>query len=85
MDSGKSGTRDLEAESVGRRAENTGGCVKMETVNYIRRSSVRDKFIINMCHYRAECSEDTKQPKRKGGGEGKKKRKNNQKRKSPLA
>ena len=29
-DSGKSGARNLESESIGSRAESTGGCVKVE-------------------------------------------------------
>ena len=36
---GKSGTRNLETESVRSRAESTGGCVKLKTVTEIRRSS----------------------------------------------
>ena len=45
-ESGKSGTRTLEAGRVVRsRAESTGGCVKLKTVTEIRRSSARDSFI----------------------------------------
>ena len=32
---GKSGTRDLEAESLRSRAESTGGCVKLESLSCI--------------------------------------------------
>ena len=48
IDSGKSGTRNLEAESIGSRAESTGGGVKLETVAERRWSSARDTFV-------AEC------------------------------
>ena len=41
----KSGTRDLEAESIRSRAESSGGCVKLETVADIRRSNARDTFV----------------------------------------
>ena len=34
--SGKSGMRNLEAESIRRRAERTGGCVKFKTVTEIQ-------------------------------------------------
>ena len=44
-DSGKSDTRGLEAESIGSRAESTGGCGKLETVTKIRRSSARDTSV----------------------------------------
>ena len=40
--SGKSGTRNLKAESIRSRAESTGGCVKLKTVTETRRSSARD-------------------------------------------
>ena len=40
----ESGARNLEAESMRRRAESTGGCVKLRTVTEIRRSSARDIF-----------------------------------------
>ena len=43
--SGKSGTRNLEAESTESRAESTGGCVNLETVTELRRSSARDMFV----------------------------------------
>ena len=43
--SGESGMRNLEAESIGNRLESTGGCVKLKTVPKIRRSSARDAFI----------------------------------------
>ena len=33
---GESGMRGLEAESIGSRAERTGGCVKLKTVTEIR-------------------------------------------------
>ena len=36
---------NLEAESIRRGAESTGGCVKLKTVTEIRRSSARDTFI----------------------------------------
>ena len=40
--SGKSGSRNLEAESIVSRAESPGGCVKARTVTEIRQSSERD-------------------------------------------
>ena len=43
--SGKSGARILEAESVRSRAESTGGCVKLKTVTEIRWSSAHNTFI----------------------------------------
>ena len=44
--SGKSGARNLEAESIRSRAESTTrGCVKLNTITEIRRSSARDTFI----------------------------------------
>ena len=39
--SGKSGARNPEAESIRGRAESTGGCFKLQTVTAKRRSSVR--------------------------------------------
>ena len=45
--SGESGARNLEAESMRSRAESTGGCVKLKTVTEIRQSSARDTFILN--------------------------------------
>ena len=38
--SGESGVGNLEAESIGSRAESTGGCVKLKTVTEIRESLV---------------------------------------------
>ena len=56
--SGESGARNLEAESIRRRAESTGGCVKLKTVTEIRRSSARDTckaesgyFVLNSLLY----------------------------------
>ena len=43
--SGKSGTRELEAESIGSRTESTGGCEKLETVTETGRSIARDTFV----------------------------------------
>ena len=43
--SGESGVRNLEAESIRSRAESTGGCVKLKTVTEISWSSARDTFI----------------------------------------
>ena len=43
--SGKSRTRNLEAESTRSRAERTGWCVKLYTVIEIRRISARNAFI----------------------------------------
>ena len=47
INSGKSVTRntETETESIRRRAESTGGCVHLNTVTKIRRSSARDTFI----------------------------------------
>ena len=44
-DSGMSGTRTLEAESIRSRAESTGGCVKLKTVTEIRLSNACKTFI----------------------------------------
>ena len=53
--SGKCGTRTLQAESVGSRVESTRGCVKLKTVAEIRRSSARDAFIYSCdCFYLAQ-------------------------------
>ena len=38
--SGESGTRNLEAESIRRRVESIGGCGKLKTVIEIRQNSV---------------------------------------------
>ena len=43
--SGESGVRNLEAESIRRRAESTGTCVKLKTVTEIRQSSAHDTFM----------------------------------------
>ena len=43
--SGHSGARNLDTESLRSRAESTGGCVKLKTVTEIRRSSAHDTFI----------------------------------------
>ena len=50
-DSGKSGARNLEAESIRGRAESTGGCVQRKTVTEVRRSSARDTFIAESVHF----------------------------------
>ena len=42
---GESGARNLEAESIRSRAENTEGCIKLTTVTEIRWSSARDTVI----------------------------------------
>ena len=42
--SGESGARNLEAESIRSRAESTGGCVKLKTVTEIVWSSAHDTF-----------------------------------------
>ena len=43
--SGESDSTNLKAESIRRRAESTGGCVKLKTVTEIRRSSAPNTFI----------------------------------------
>ena len=43
--SGESGARNLKAESIRSRAESTGGCVKLQAVKEITRSSAREAFI----------------------------------------
>ena len=43
--SGESGARNLETESIRSGAESTGRCVKLKTVTEIRRSSARDTVI----------------------------------------
>ena len=51
-DSGKSGARNLEAESIRGRAESTGRCVQRKTVTEVRRSSAaRDTFIAESVHF----------------------------------
>ena len=45
--SGESGAKNLEAESIRSRAESTGGCVKLKTVTEILRSTERDTVIAN--------------------------------------
>ena len=45
---GESGARNPEAESIRSGVESMGGCVKMKTVTEIRRSSAHNTFI-------AEC------------------------------
>ena len=47
--SGESGAKNLEAESVGSRAESTGGCVKLKTVTEVRWSRPRDTFYSREC------------------------------------
>ena len=42
--SGESGVRNMEAETIRSRAESTGGCVKLKTVIEIRRISARNTF-----------------------------------------
>ena len=44
-ESGESGARNLEAESIRSGAESTGGRVKLQAVKEITRSSARDPFI----------------------------------------
>ena len=44
--SGESGARNLEAQSIRTRAESTRGCVKLKTVTEIRRSSPPGTFVI---------------------------------------
>ena len=44
--SGESGARNLEAQSIRTRAESTRGCVKLKTVTEIRRSSAPGTFVI---------------------------------------
>ena len=44
--SGESGTRNQEAESIRSRAESTGGCVKLKTVTEIRRCSAACDTVI---------------------------------------
>ena len=41
--SGESGARNLEAESIRSIAENTGGCVKLKTVTEIRAEKIECK------------------------------------------
>ena len=43
--SGESGAKNLEAESIRSRAESTGGCVKLKTVTEIRRSNACETFM----------------------------------------
>ena len=43
--SGESGARNHEAESIRSGTESTGGCVKLKAVTEIRRSSARNTFI----------------------------------------
>ena len=55
--SGESGARNLEAESIRRRAESTGGCVKLKTVTEI---SARDTFIAESVYLVLNSSLDRK-------------------------
>ena len=48
---GKSGSRNLGAESTRSRAESTGGCVKLSTVTDITRNSARDTFIADSVYF----------------------------------
>ena len=50
-DSGKSGTRNLEANGIRSRAENMGGNVKPTTVTELRLSSVHDTFTAESVHF----------------------------------
>ena len=43
--SGESGVKNLEAESIGSRAESAGRCVKLKIVTEIRQSSAHDSLI----------------------------------------
>ena len=43
--SGESGARNLEAESIRSGAKSTGECVMLKTVTEIRRSSAHDTFV----------------------------------------
>ena len=45
--SGESGAKNLEAESIRSRAESTGGCVKLKTVTETIRSIELDTIIAN--------------------------------------
>ena len=45
----KSCMKNLEAESIRRRAESTGTCVKLKTVTEIRRSSAHATLIAEEC------------------------------------
>ena len=64
--SGKSGMRILEAESIGSRAETTGECVKLTTVTEIRRSGELNVFlgecvclVLNCTHTQVSIHEHT--------------------------
>ena len=45
INSGESGIRNLEAESIRSRAESAGRCVKLKIVTEIRQSSAHDSLI----------------------------------------
>ena len=44
-DSGKFGTKNLEAENIGSKAERTGGCAKLNKLTEIGRSGACNTFI----------------------------------------
>ena len=48
--SGESGARNLEAGSIGSRAESTGGCVKLKTVTEIRLKGNDETYLsLHLC------------------------------------
>ena len=47
----ESGARDLEAESMRSRAESTGGCVKLNILTDIRRSSASGTLIVESVYF----------------------------------
>ena len=49
--SGESGARNHEAESIRSGTESTGGCVKLNTVTDITRNSARDTFIADSVYF----------------------------------
>ena len=49
--SGESGARNLEAESMRSSAESTGGCVKFNILTDIRRSSESDTLIVESVYF----------------------------------
>ena len=64
-ESGESGARNLEAESIRSGAESTGGRVKWKTVTEIRQSSARNTFIAESVYLVLKKKNHTTLPKQR--------------------
>ena len=60
--SGKSGARYLQGESIRSRAESTEGCVKLKTVTEVRRSIACDTIIAESVYFVLKVVTDTNKP-----------------------